>query len=60
MKPRRVGAAGGVAALATLYLTNASWLAPEPAGPTRWLAHTFPEGWQLGALALEPWAGPVP
>ncbi|MEY3214647.1 MAG: hypothetical protein RIT28_5128 [Pseudomonadota bacterium] len=39
MTPRRVGAAGGVAALATLYLMNASWLAPEPAGPTRWLAH---------------------
>ena len=31
-----------------------------PGYPTRWLAHTFPEGWQLGALALEPWAGPVP
>jgi hypothetical protein len=28
-----------------------------PGYPTRWLAHTFPEGWQIGALPLQPWSG---
>ena len=36
---RRIALAILIAALAALYLNNASWLAPEPAGEARLLAH---------------------
>lgn len=39
MRPRRVVAAAAVALVVLIYSLNASWLAPEPAGAPRVLAH---------------------